>query len=63
MIVDPSPHTIVTRVSEVHSRVVALVLIGAPAVKDGLTIAVQVDQVSDVRKTIEEPDHVSRLGL
>src|SRR4029453_1566448 len=52
-----------TRVSKVHSRVVALVLIGAPAVKDGLTIAVQVDKVSDVRKTIEEPDHVSRLGL
>src|SRR5262245_41583599 len=43
IVVDPSPHSIVTRISEVHSWVVALVFIGTPAVEDGLTIAVQVD--------------------
>src|SRR6516225_11645663 len=51
------------RVAEVHSRIVGLVFVGAPVVQDGLTVAVQVDQVSDVRKAIEQPDHVPRLGL
>ena len=63
IVVYPSPHPIVTRVTEVHPPVVRLVFVGAPVMQDCLTVAVQVDQVSNVRKTIEEPNYVPRLGL
>src|SRR5262249_17348678 len=63
IVVDPSPHPVIARVSKVHSRVIGLIIVGAPVVQDGLTVAMQVDQVSDVRKAIEQPDHVPRLGL
>src|SRR5262249_19438896 len=46
-----------------HSGIIGLIFVGTPVVQNGFTVAMQIDQVPDVRKAIEEPDHVPRLGL
>ena len=50
-------------VEEIHARVGRLVLVVAPAVEDVLGIAVQVDEIADVRKLVEHPLRVAALGL
>src|SRR6185369_3311297 len=44
-------------------RIVRLILIAAPAVQQRLAVAVQIDEVADLRKLIEQPHDVLRLGL
>src|SRR5206468_1605188 len=62
-VVDQAAFTVVPAIAKTHRRIVRLVLVCAPAVQQRFTVAVQVDEIADLRKTIEQPNDVACFRL